>query len=69
MADDWDEAMLAAHSAHVSMGSFMEPLDPDTLGLTYGQWQAEMMSRMIIAATEAIRYDEKLLAKYGFREK
>lgn len=64
--DDWDNALIAAHSARMSMGSWQEPIEPNLVGLTTNQWYQEMTRRMIEAACEIIRDDSQLLVKYGF---
>ncbi len=55
--DRWHPVLLAAHSAMVSMGEFREPLDPELVGLSYGQWQLERARRISLAVLKCAAVD------------
>jgi len=64
--DDWDDVLLAAHNARISMGSWSEPAQDQLMDLTLNQWQREMARRMVTAACRAMAQDSELRRKYGF---
>jgi len=55
----WNDVLLAAQDALVSMGTFEEPLDVGLIGMTYNEWQRERAKRAALAVLRAARHEDR----------